>query len=199
MISFCEFQDPNHGSAMDNVIYRARVVWRDFAKWLRAYSVYVFLDSDPKLQELIATRLLNAPYDYIEMLKLFFGDQIADEYNFLLTNYITLFINLIHAEKSGDVNAANEYIKQLYQNVEQRADFLSRINPFWQKTTLQSMMHYFTELNVTEITTFLSKDYEQNLNIYDRILSQSSVIGDYLAQGIMNYMQYSDRQQHPLK
>lgn len=197
MIGFCEFQNPSHGSAIDNVIYRARVVFRDLAKWLRAYSVYVFLDADPKLQELIATRLLNAPRDYITMLKLFFGDQIADEYDSLFTNYIALFINLIHAQKSGDINAANEDIKQLYQNADQRADFLSKVNPFWQKATFQNLMYTFTGLNINQITTFLSKDYEQNLNIYDKLLSHTSVIGDYLAQGITNYLQYSSRQENP--
>ncbi|MEL7654735.1 MAG: hypothetical protein AAGU75_02375 [Bacillota bacterium] len=170
------------------------MVWRDMATWIRAYLVYVYLESDSELQQIVIDKLLAIPQDYGNMLRLFFGDTIAEEYTVLLTDYIMLFINLINAQKNGNVKEIDEYTKQLYQNADLRAEYLSNINPFWQKNVLQSLIYNFTDMTIDESTTFLTKDYRRNIEIFDRILSHTSAMGDYLAQGITNYLQYSSRQ-----
>jgi flagellar biosynthesis chaperone FliJ len=102
-------------------------------------------------------------------------------------------MNIIKAQSSGDINAVNKYTEQLYQNIEQRAEYLANINPFWDKNTLVNFMNYFTSMTIQEINAYLSKQYKESINIFDRILNFSSEMGDYVAQGITNYLIYSSR------
>ena len=191
MSNYCKFIDPNLTQGEDNIIFRARIIWRDIATWIRAYLVYVHFESDPKLQEMTINKLMSLPIQFGNMIRLFFGDAVADEYTDILTNYIALLIHVIYALKIGDVNAIEELTDQLMQNTNQRADFLSKINPFWQKNELEGLMNTFTNMTIHEAETFFSGDYENNLRIFDRLLAHTTITGDYAAQGIMNYLKYS--------
>ena len=194
MIGYCQQQDQNDFHGESNLVFRGRMVWRDIATWIREYLIYVYLESEPELQQIIVEKLMSLPQDYGNMLRIFFGDKAANEYTILFTNYITLLIILINAQKNGNADSVNEYTKQLYQNSDERAEYLSKINPFWQRSTLQSLIYNFTGMTIEESTSFLSKDYKKNTKLFERLLSYSSVMGDYLAEGILNYMKYSTRQ-----
>ncbi len=191
MIYFCEFKDRNCLSVADNIIFRGRIVWRDIATWIRIYLVSVYYGADQELQEMILEKLLSIPAEFGDMLSTFFGDGVTYEYTDYLKNYIAILVNIIHAQKAGDVNAVNEYTKQLYQNVDQRIDFLFEINPFWQKDIVQNLIYTFTGLVLQEIDSFFVKDYKKHINTFDRTLSHTSVMGDYIAEGIMQYLMYS--------
>ena len=194
MIHINELQEYNLTSGQMNLLFRMRIIWRDIATWIRSYLVSVYQDSDPKLKQTIIDKLYNVPTEYVTVLRLFFGDIIAEEYSRLLTNYITLLISLIDAQKNGNAEAVAEYTKQLYQNVDQSADFLTQINPFWQKEILKSLFYNFTNMTIEEANTFSSQDYSRNVNLFERILNYSTVIGDYLAKGLLNYFTYNPSQ-----
>jgi len=90
MLNYCTFIDQNLTQGEDNIIFRARIIWRDIATWIRAYLVYVHFKSDPKLQEMTINKLMSLPVQFGNMIRLFFGDRVADEYTDILTNYIAL-------------------------------------------------------------------------------------------------------------
>lgn len=194
MIYLNKCQDPNNISGEYNLRFTGRMIWRDIATWIRAYLVSTYFNSDPELHQAISEKLYSLPLEHGNFLRIFFGDKIAEDNISLLSNYITLLKSVINAQKSGDVNAVNEYTKQLYQNIDQRADYLSQINPFWQSNIVKSLIYNFTNMTIDEATTFLEKDYNRNIKIFDRILSHSTVMGDYLAQGLLDYITYSTRQ-----
>jgi hypothetical protein len=179
--------------AVDNIVFRGRILWRDIATWIRLYLAAVSLQADPELEEEVANKLLNLPVEFGNMIRVFFSDKISDDYTVMLSNYIILLMNIIKAQSSGDINAVNKYTEQLYQNIEQRAEYLANINPFWDKNTLVNFMNYFTSMTIQEINAYLSKQYKESINIFDRILNFSSEMGDYVAQGITNYLIYSSR------
>ncbi len=109
------------------------------------------------------------------------------------TNYFKLMISLMDAQKRGDTNAVNEYAKQLEQNVDERANFLSRINPFWEKNTLLNYLKNYNDMTIKEMNTFLTKDYKENVDIFGKILELTSIIGDYITDGLVKYFTYSSR------
>lgn len=183
---------PSQGEA--NIIFRGRIALMEIAIWIWSYLEAVSLNSDAELQQVIIAKLQSVPQKYGSMLKIFFGEGIADEYTVLLSDYIMLLINFINAQKNGDAKASDEYKKQLYQNVDQRADYLAKVNPFWQTESLKSLLYNYTNMLIDESTAFLSKDYKKSANIFDRLLSYSSIIGDYLVEGITDYLTYSARQ-----
>lgn len=194
MVHINELQEYNLTSGQMNLLFRMRIIWRDIATWIRSYLVSVYQNSDPELKQNIIDKLYNVPMEYVTVLRLFFGDMVANEYSRLLSNYITILISLIDAQQSGDAAAEAEYTKQLYENVDQQVDFLAQINPFWQKEILRSLFYNFTDMTIEESNTFSSQDYSRNVNLFERILNHSTVIGDYLTKGLVSYFTYSPGQ-----
>ncbi len=48
-------------------------------------------------------------------------------------------------------------------------------------------MTSFTSMNIDQATALLTMDYNKFINIYDRILALTTIIGDYFSEGL-NYL-----------
>lgn len=193
MIYKSQRKEPNYVTPQTNLIFKARLLWRDLATWFREYLITLFLGAGNL--ELESNRLYRIPLEYGNLLRVFYGDQIAEQYITLLSNYIITFESLFTALQGNDVNVINEATMRLYQNANERAAFLARINPFWTESEWQSLMYSFTQMTIDQATTFLTGDYTRNIEIYDRILSLTSLIGDYFSEGLINYLNYYQPQQ----
>lgn len=191
MIYIFENKDTDIITGQMNFIYRARMLWRDLATWITIYLVSTY--GGYGNQEAISERLYELPLEYGNFLKLVFGDIPTEGYINLLSTYIINLQNLFHAQLSGDANAVNELAKQLYQNIDQRAAFFAQINPYWQKDTWRSLLYNFNNLLLEESMALLTKDYDKSIDVLDRALSFSSVIGDYFSEGIINYLNYAEK------
>nr|WP_315021710.1 hypothetical protein [uncultured Aminipila sp.] len=179
---------------IDNIVFRGRIIWREIATWISAYLITKTLRADTELQEQIINKILNVSADFGSMMRVFFGDKAADDYNKLFSNYIKLIIDLIDALVEGNSSAANEIVKQIYQTAGERAEFLSQVNPYWDKSTLEKYIFEFTEMIIREANAFINKQYKDSIDIYDRILSYSTSLGDFMAQGIKDYLMYNLQQ-----
>lgn len=191
MIHINELQEYNLTSGQMNLLFRMRIIWRDIATWIRFYLVSVYENSDSELKQNIINKLYNVPTEYVTVLRMFFGDMIAEEYARLLSNYIKILIDLIDAQKSENTEAVSEYAKQLYQNTDESVDFLTQTNPFWQKEILRSLFYSFNDMTIKQANSYSSQDFSGNINLFERILNYSTVIGDYLAKGLLNYFTYT--------
>lgn len=176
---------PSYITPQINFIFRARMLWRDLATWLRAYmiSLYGGVGNTAEISE----RLLRIPMEYGNILRVFFGDQATEQYMKYLTQYITIFQSFLDAQHANDINAANVYIQQLYQNITASSTFLASLNPYWSIGEWQYILESFTNLQIQEATTFLTNDYTTNINIFDRILALTTIIGDYFSEGLTYY------------
>lgn len=176
---------------IDNIVFRGRILWRNLSTWLNTYLIIKTLKADAELEAVIVDKLLSISADFVNLVRTFFGDKAADEYAILLSNYVKLFMALIDALVEGNSRVANEVVKQIYENVDERTEFLSALNPYWDKTTLQNYIFNFTDMKVKEINSFTSKQYKDSIDIYDRILSYSTSLGDFMAKGIKDYLTYN--------
>lgn len=88
----------------------------------------------------------------------------------------------------NDQNAVNEYAKQIYQNIDQRSAFFASINPYWQADTWKTLLITYNNMLLEYSVALLTKDFEKSTDVFDRILSQSTIIGDYFSEGIINYL-----------
>lgn len=169
-----------------NLVFRARILWRDLATWIRAYLISAY--SGLEIQKAVGEKLYRLPLEHGNVFKLFFGDKATEGYIALLSNYIITLESLFHAQIAGDTNTVNELTRKLYDNINQKAAYLARINPFWQEDVWRSLMINFTSMTIEQSTTFLTKDYRKNIEIFERILAYSTVIGDYFSGGLLNYI-----------
>ncbi|MEL7571163.1 MAG: hypothetical protein AAGU14_11480 [Eubacteriaceae bacterium] len=183
MVYKCRLPDGNISLGQENLIFRARTLNRDLATWLTLYLYSLY--GGYANHDLIEEKLNQLPFEFGNMMKLIFGERAAEGYITMFSNYITILENLFHAQLSGDTNASNEYIKQLYENVDQVSAYLAQINPFWQESIWKTLLISFNDM--------ILENYRQNIDIFDRLLSQSSVIGDYFSEGIYNYLIYSSK------
>ncbi|WP_312653172.1 hypothetical protein [Aminipila sp.] len=177
-----------------NLLYRLRIIWRDMATWIRSYLIYTFLESDPELKEAAAQKLMDLPVKYADIFRIFFGNEVADDHTILMTNYTKLLMSLIDATKSGDTDSINEYTNLINENINDRVNFLTYINPFWEKSTMSDLLHTFNNMTINEINTFANKDYQANIDLFSRILTYADRMGDTFAEGMVKYFTFSSRE-----
>lgn len=169
-----------------NLIFRARMLWRNLATWITIYLVSTY-GGYPN-QQAVSEKLYAVPLEYGNFMRLVFGNPATEDYINILSMYIITLQNLFHAQMRGDAEAVDTYARQLYQNIDQRAEFLAALNPYWQKEVWQGLLYYYNNLLLENSMTLLLNDFVKNTEVFDRLLSYSSVIGDYFSEGIIQYL-----------
>ncbi|HWQ77976.1 MAG TPA: hypothetical protein VN381_04130 [Anaerovoracaceae bacterium] len=76
----------------------------------------------------------------------------------------------------------------LYKSTDDIADFLARINPYWDISQWQNLLYQLNSMIITEMVAMLSEEYDRELDIRDRLLKHSLMMGDYMARGVMHYL-----------
>lgn len=186
MISINESRINNQTYSQLNLIFRARMLWINLSMWLRAYLVSMY--TGLSYQEAVSRKLYSMPVETGNTLRLFFGDKISEDYITLLSQYIITYQFIFNAQKNGDQAAVDAYIQQLYENIRIRSEYLSKINPFWQSDVWENLMREFASLTIAESTTFLTGDFDTNIKIFDRLITHCTEMGDYLSDGLINYL-----------
>ncbi|QIB68600.1 hypothetical protein Ami103574_04360 [Aminipila butyrica] len=187
------YQIGKEQQGIDNTVFTARIIWRDIITWLRQYLIVKTINADVELQQETTNALLLRAENFGDMIRTFFGDKAAEVYLELFSEYIKLLISLIDALAEGNSSKADEIVKQVYQNDGQRIEFLAGLNPYWEKNTLENYIYTFTNMLVQEMLAFTSKEYKNSISIHNRILSYSTSLSDFIAQGINDYFTYSIR------
>lgn len=176
-----------------NTIYEIRVFWLELVTWVRFYmlSIYLGIGDDSGL---ILERLRQVPVDYINELRVFFGDRVSDDYLDLFNTYIDLLVAFIDAQIKGDIEEINRITQLFYENEHERATFLNAINPFWDETETRNRLHNLLQATIDESTTFLTGNYARNVDIFSRILDQAESMSYFFAQGLFDYINYTQQE-----
>lgn len=169
-----------------NLLFSIRTLWRDLATWTRAYLVSRYAGIG--LSEDVFNRLYRVPQEFGNVLRLIFGDQVAEQYTQLISRQLVIIREIIEAQMTGNIDLLNENVRQLYQNAADRAGYVASINPYWDETTVSSLIDTYLRYTLEEITTLLTGDYKRNIDIYDRLLSHADSMGDYFAEGLFKYL-----------
>ena len=192
MISANEFRGLEMTSGQLNLIFRSREIWRDLGTWISTYIISIYAGFGS--QEAVLQKLNRIPIEFGNILRLIFGEQDAEKYTSFLSDFIRLLVSFVTAQINGDSTTVNEVTMKLYQNADQIAVFLSQINPYWQESEWKNLLYQFIGITIEESTTLLNKEYINNIDAYDKMLAQTSILGDYYSQGLLNYLNYSNRQ-----
>jgi len=188
-----QMQSPGYITGQMNFIFRARMLWRDLASWLRSYKVSLY--GGVGNTEELSRRLFRIPLEYASILRVYFGDQPTEQFINLLTQYIAILQALFIAQINNDIDEVNRLTQQAYQNVNEIAAFLASVNPYWTQSEWTTFLTLFTTLQIQEATTFLTQDYTLNIDIFDRILSFTNIVGDYFSEGLTIFFIQRQQQQ----
>lgn len=167
-----------------NDIYKIRMIWFELVIWTRMYMLSRFTGTgDP---EVILARLKQVPIEFINTITKYYENVNAEEYNQLFINYIDSIDAFITAILENNTEALNQITRDLYQNANERANFVASIIPFWTPDEWLSRLIEFLSSTIEEATTFLEGDFARNVNIFTRLLDQAENTGILLTQGIFN-------------
>jgi len=136
-----------------NFIFRARMLLRDLATWLRSYKVSLYGGVGNTAE--LSQRLFWIPMEYGDFLKVFFGDETTEQLISLLTQYIAILESLFIAQINNDINAINNLTQQAYQNVNETAALLSSVNPYWTQSEWVTRLSSFTNMLIHNRTAII--------------------------------------------
>ena len=169
-----------------NLIFNIRTVWMLFGLWTRAYlfSVATGLGN----LDVVAQKLYGIPVDLYSILRLVFGDAVAQN----ILNFLSMFvINLQTAMmglKNGDQASVNTSTVNLYQISADLSNYLNQINPFWSAVQWRNLLDTYISLALREAVALIGGDYTQDIELFDRLVNQAILLGDYMANGLIQYL-----------
>lgn len=173
-----------------NAIFGIRMFWFDFVIWIRNYmlSRYKGLGNVNE----VYTRLRQVPVDYINALRQIFGDAVAEDYIRLFDKYLALLDDFLTAQMENNIDEINRVTQLLYQNADERAAFITSLNPdFWNEEEWRNRLYNNFRSTIDESTTLLTGNYATNIDIFSRLLDQAESTGNYFTQGLFNYLNYN--------
>lgn len=170
-------------SSMVKLNQNLRVLWEQHVFWTRlTVNSIVGRLSDEKET---TTRLLRNPTDFAAALIPYYGLDIAHQFSRLLTDHLTIAVEVVKALQSGDTQAATDAQKRWYANADSIAEFLSRINPYWSKEVWRNMLYEHLRLLTSEVSTRLAGNYSENVALGDPIEAQALEMADLMTKGIV--------------
>ena len=170
-----------------NLIYNIRMFWFELVTWVRAFMLSRYRGIGDVNE--VFNRLQQVPNDYVNNLRQFFGDNPAiDELQLELNTYIDLIDDLITAQMNGNIDDINRITQLLYQNANERAASVSKLNPYWDESEWRNRLYNNLRSTLDESVSFLNGDYARNLDIFRTLLDQAESSSGYFAQGLVNYL-----------
>lgn len=157
------------------------LLWLQHIYWTRLVISGIVFDL-PDLQASNA-RLLRNPEDFAEVLSVFYGEEAAAHFAELFTAHLNIAGELVTALKAGNT-AAQDAEKRWYENADQIAVFLSRLNPYWSMRQWQELMYGHLALTKKEAEEFISKDYAASVDTFDRIEKMALSMAELMTRGI---------------
>lgn len=162
---------------------RMRLLWEQHVYWTMLFILGVAFGLPNA--ELITNRLLQNPKDFETILKPLYGEALAAEFAKLFTEHLTIAAELVKEAKAGNNAAAADAEKRWYENADQIAAFLNRINPYWSAQAWQKMLYDHLAMTKDEAVSYLTQKYADSIKLFDTIEQQALTMADMMTQGIV--------------
>lgn len=159
------------------------LAWEQHIMWTRMLLISIA----ENLNDLDATqsRLLQNPKDIANIFSKYYGNNIANTIENLLTEHLVIGKDLIVALKNNNQSLAKILNDKWYKNADSMADFFSRINPFYKREEVRQMFYRHLQLTSDEVSARLKKDYTADIKAYDMVQKEILNMSMYFVDGIV--------------
>lgn len=171
-----------------NLINDFRMLWTDITVYLRGYAISAVNGLD-KLKEATRIRVYHIAEHFASKLEPFFGDDISAQFQELMLQFPINIMELIDAYVTGDEAAINQALPPVYKDISDISAFLAEINSYWNSDELESLLTKLFESGLAGLAAIKAEDYEQDFQIIDSNLRYATMMGDYMANGLLAYLQ----------
>ena len=162
-----------------------RKLWEDHVTWTRLAIVTFAAEGQPGFGP-TAARLLENQVDIGDAIKPFYGEAAGNALTALLTDHITIAVELLQAAREGDTSAFADAQERWYANSDDIADFLAEANPrFWPQSEMRAGMRMHLDQTLAEAAHELGGDYAASVADYDEIHEHILDMADLLSNGLI--------------
>jgi hypothetical protein len=165
----------------------SRKLWEDHITWTRCFIVSAgTLPSNLPDRQPTTARLLQNQVDLGNVIRSFYGNRAGDDVTALLTQHILLAAQIIDSAKAGDTAAKEQAIEDWYDNADQIAAYLHRLNPQnWSVKTLKNLLTTHLDLTLQEAVDRLQGHYSADVADYEPVHNEILQLADTISAGII--------------
>lgn len=165
-----------------------RLLWEQHVTWTRmAITAIVFKVPDLKF---VLARLLRNATDMGNAIRPYYGDQIADAYRDLISEHLMIAADLVTAAVNGETEKAEQKEADWYRNADNIAEFLHRINPYYNQEAFRKMLYTHLALTKLEAVCMIQKNFELEVQVFDQIEAEALKMADMLSDGVFRQFPY---------
>lgn len=178
-------RQPTHNISQAEVDYRndMRSLWEEHVAWTRMAIISLTFNL-PDVDFVIARLLKNAT-DMGNMVRRLYGDAAAVAYGNLIKEHLLIAADLVKKSLAGDTQGAADAERRWYANADRIALFLSRLNPYLPENMVRQMFYEHLDLTKQEAVSMINKDYQKDIEAYDKIEKQARQMADTLSDAMV--------------
>ncbi len=174
-----------------NMISNSRIFWRRFTTWIRVYMISRYAGIGT--QEEAFGRLYIETTGFGDILQIAYDRESSNQISMLLNQFTFALRDLITAQLQGNSNAVNQNVDRLYQVAYNMAAFLSSINPYLDEEEWRNMLSSYVRYTIEEANSFVTGNYGQDIEFFQRLTDLTNMMGDSLAQGLYDFITGSEQ------
>lgn len=129
--------------------------------------------------------VLENPGDFACLLKEFYGEERANIFKKLFTEHLTIAADLVNAIKNNDRQKTESTRKKWYENANEIACFLGKINPCWSKDRWKKLMFDHLKMTENHAKLRISGKYPEDIAEFNCIEKEAMEMADYMTKGII--------------
>ncbi|MHB1153982.1 MAG: hypothetical protein ACYCWE_20850 [Eubacteriales bacterium] len=167
-----------------SLIYRFRELWRRYILYTREYIINVACGFETP--PFITHRMTQNALDFFYEFRQYYEYEKSRIFELLLKKQFFISASLLNSANAGDTELTEIFKTEWYNNVDEIAGFLASVNPNWSKEAWQKILYDYLFLLEYEGTCEYMAKYNAELKSYETIQDQSFIIGNYMADGIIN-------------
>ncbi len=166
-----------------NLIIAFQKLWSKLAVLIRTYikaSIY-----ETPNYKYVGNSLLELPAELYNLFLLFYGLEAAENVKQIFTDFIATTMEVVELKKYGDKVLTNDKIIQWYTDADKIANYLSRINIYWDEEQWKYLLYQYIKLKLDEIDAVINGEDETELKLYNTIENINFIMANYMGRGII--------------
>lgn len=164
----------------------SRRLWTDHVIYTRQFIISSIDNIQSPDIPFVVQRLMINQEEIGNLFKPYYGEEKSSQITYILKEHIDIFAKLVTANIKKDLEHSVSQKTYWYMNAIKIANFLSQINPKYNKIIIRD--HLFDHLDFTEreLLARLRKDYVLDIIMFDSVYDQILQLADVLSEGLIN-------------
>lgn len=166
-----------------NIVSLLQRLFTELAVFMRD-TITGWIFNNPNYNE-EAQSLMSIPSDFRDTLLVFYGPETADHFGNLMTNFISNVFIILEGFSSNNQELINQGTQKWYRDANTLSKFLDSINIFWTEPQWDNLFDQYIQLKLAMITSLYTGEYNQEQQIYKRVFDLATIMGNFMAQGLI--------------